>query len=75
MDLAFFITQTIKFYLIYLSLIIRKLIIMKQRNFNSNKKNNPTQNYGSTYSIESEQKDLLLSKMKAEFDGLKKNEQ
>ena len=46
---------------------------MKQRNLNSNKKTNPTQNYGSTYTVESEQKDLLLAKMKAEFDGLKKN--
>ena len=48
---------------------------MKQRNLNSNKKTNPSQNYGSTYSVESEQKDLLLTKLKEELDGLKHNEQ
>lgn len=47
---------------------------MRQRNLNPQSKQQ-TENYGSTYSVESDQKDVILSKLKSEVEGLKKNEQ
>lgn len=47
---------------------------MRQRNLNPPPKQQ-TENYGSTYSVESDQKDVIVSKLKSEVDGLKKNEQ
>lgn len=49
---------------------------MRRRNSGVENQNpNIVQNYGSTYRIESDQKEVMISKLKAEAESLKKNEQ
>ena len=49
---------------------------MRRRNSGVENQNpNIVQNYGSTYRIESDQKEVMISKLKSEAESLKKNEQ
>ena len=49
---------------------------MRRRNSGVENQNpNISQNYGSTYRIESDQKEVMIGKLKSEVESLKKNEQ
>ena len=56
---------------------MEKKITMRRRNsgVENQNPNNIHQNYGSTYRIESDQKEIIIGKLRGEVESLKKNEQ